>query len=345
MPGLTDAMKQVSAAQQKAVKPVQQPLAATHDERLSDVLAAIPLAVQPLKGELAEGRAKRVFAVEQGTAYGLDAATGKTLWRRFVALDPTSTRRHCAAGPRPGRKRRRALRSRTPGTAPRQGATGGLLWRLAVGRPIVAGPVPAGKWLLLLTNDQRLLLIDPATGDSPRYFQLPQAVRLPPVIDIARDLIFLAADQSNLIVLEVPIGPLPAGLARGTPAGTIAAPPAIVGDFLLLPINDTPGKATVRVLAISQGKEGGPLKPVQSIRVEGSIDAAPVAVGAALRSSRRQCRLFALERNEAGEQVALPSRRFQGGGAEGKVDPLRRFRRQHVLGGRQAVDVLCRPCR
>ena len=57
-------------------------------ERPSGLLAAMPLAVQPVKGELAEGRGKLVFVVEQGTAYGLDAATGKTLWRRFVALDP-----------------------------------------------------------------------------------------------------------------------------------------------------------------------------------------------------------------------------------------------------------------
>ena len=60
----------------------------------------------------------------------------------------------------------------------------------------------AGKWLLLLTKDQRLLLIDLATGDSPRYFQLPQAVRLPPVVDAAHGLIFLAAEHSNLIVLD-----------------------------------------------------------------------------------------------------------------------------------------------
>ena len=89
---LTDAMKQVSAVQQKAVKSVQQSLAAMHEERPSGVLAAMPLAVQTVKipdgGELADGRGKSVFVVEQGTAYGLDAATGKTLWRRFVALDP-----------------------------------------------------------------------------------------------------------------------------------------------------------------------------------------------------------------------------------------------------------------
>ena len=85
---LTDAMKQVSALQQKAVKLAPQSLAAVHAERPTGLLAAMPLAVQPVNGELAAGRGKLVFVVEQGTAYGLDAATGKTMWRRFVALDP-----------------------------------------------------------------------------------------------------------------------------------------------------------------------------------------------------------------------------------------------------------------
>ena len=91
---LTDAMKQVSALQLAAVKPIGQSLAAVRAERSSGLLAAAPLAVQPLQGELAEGRKKLLFVVEQGTAYGLDAATGRTLWRRFVALDakfPTVT--------------------------------------------------------------------------------------------------------------------------------------------------------------------------------------------------------------------------------------------------------------
>ena len=111
------------------------------------------------------------------------------------------------------------------------GATGKLLWRLVVGQPIVAGPVRADPWLLLLTKDQRLLLIDPATGDSPRYFSLPQPVRLPPIVDAAHGLIVLAAEHSNLIVLDMNQpgavkwpettgkGPMPAGFARGTRGG------------------------------------------------------------------------------------------------------------------------------
>ena len=41
----------------------------------------------------------------------------------------------------------------------------------------------------------------------------------------------------------------------GHEAGMIAAPPAIVGDFLMLPVNDVPEHATLRVFSISKTNE------------------------------------------------------------------------------------------
>ena len=309
---LADAMKLVSAAERKTIKPVQKLLAAAHDERPSDLVAAMPLAVQPVKGELAEGQGKRVFAVAQGTVFGLDAANGKTLWRRFVALDPKpTTSTWCpavTASPLAGpaghhalvvdgvvlcdRVRQELLRL--------EGSTGALVWRLAVGAPIVGEPVPAGTWLLLLTKDHRLLVIDATTGDCPRYFELPQAVRLPPVFDAAHGLIFLVAEASNLIVLggEPGTGQCRQVLHIGHEPGTIAAPPTVVGNFLLLAVNDTPGKATLRVLAISD-KEGDPLSPAQTIPLEGRVNTAPVAWGGGAAIVTAQGGLLAIERNEA----------------------------------------------
>ena len=308
---LTDAMKQVSAVQQRAVKLVERSLAAVHAERPSGLLAAMPLAVQPVKGELAQGRGKLVFTVEQGTAYGLDAATGKTLWRRFVALDPKfpAVTALPIAGPAGGDValcdpvHQELLRA--------EGASGKLVWRLAVEGPIAAGPAPTDKWLLLLTTDQRLLLIDPATGDSPRCLSLPQVVRLPPVVNAVHGLIVLAAEHSNLIVLDggrLDEGPQGKGQCRqvlhvGHEAGKIAAPPAIVGDFLMLPVNDAPGEATIRVFSISAGKEDEPLGPVQTIRVAGSIGATPVALGHGAVVVTEQGSLFVLDRNEADNKL------------------------------------------
>ncbi len=300
---LTDAMKQVSALQLAAVKPIGQSLAAVRAERSSGLLAAAPLAVQPLQGELAEGRKKLLFVVEQGTAYGLDAATGRTLWRRFVALDakfPTVTALPIA-GPAGNDvvlcdfAHQEVLRV--------AGATGELLWRLTVQAPIVALPVLADKRLLLLTKDQRLLLIDLATGDSARYFSLPQAVGLPPVFDAARGLIFLVAEHSNLIVLDdercwqV--------LHVGHEAGTIAAPPVVVGDFLLAAINTAPGEATVRVFSISPGGADGPLRRVQAIRLAGHVGAAPVVLGQGAVVVTAEGSLYALQRNGAEEKSSF----------------------------------------
>ena len=79
-------------------------------------------------------------------------------------------------------------------------------------------------------------MIDAATGDSPRYFQLPQAVRLPPVVDTVHGLIFLVADASNLIVLDGRLPsprpwvhgarPLPEGEGRKTSSPTAGLPEA-----------------------------------------------------------------------------------------------------------------------
>jgi len=300
---LTDAMKQVSALQQALVKPAQQSIKALHEERPSGLLAAMPLAVQPVKGELAAGRGKVFFVVERGTAYGLDAATGRTLWRRFVALDPKSPAVTALpiAGPAGSDVvlcdpvHQELLRVR--------GATGQLVWRLPVTQPFVAAPAPADRWLLLLTKDQHLLLIDLATGETPRSFALPQAVRLPPVFDAGHGLIFLAAYHSNLIVLDA--DQCRQVLHVGYEAGKIAAPPAIVGDFLLLPINETPSEASIRIFSISKGKEDPPLRQVQTIPVTGSIDTAPVVVGRGAAVVTAQGSLFVLDQNGAGDKLSF----------------------------------------
>jgi outer membrane protein assembly factor BamB len=295
---LIDAMKQVSSAKRKAIKVGQQSLAAVNQDRPTCVLVSMPLAVQPVKGELAAARGKVFYVVEQGTVFGLDASTGKTLWRRFLALD---------------------LKLSAPSVLPIEGSSGGdvvacdpvhqellrlrgttgeLVWRLAVKQPIVTAPVQMGSELLLLTQDRRLNRIDVATGNSNRFFPLLQPVRLPPVADAARGLVFLAADHSNLIVLDAE--ECRQVLHVGYEAGKVAAAPAIVGDFLFLPMNDPSGEAAIRIFLISKDKNNEPLRPVQSVRVPGSVDTTPVALGRGIAVVTAQGGLFVIDRNASG---------------------------------------------
>ena len=63
---VTEAMKDVSALEQKAVRPGEQSLEVAQTDRPSDLIAAVPLAVQPVRGDLASGQGKLRFVVERG---------------------------------------------------------------------------------------------------------------------------------------------------------------------------------------------------------------------------------------------------------------------------------------
>ena len=176
--------------------------------------------------------------------------------------------------------------------------------------------------LLLLTQDRRLLTIDAATGKANRYLDLPQTVRLPPVVDAAHGLIYLVAQQSNIYVLaydpgsgvkgdspifaDTKIETVPACrqvLHLGHEAGTIAAAPCVSGDFLFVPVNDSPDQATVRVLSIATARKDEPLASVQRINnVRGFIDASPAALGGGAIVVTAQGGMVAIQPNEAGDK-------------------------------------------
>ena len=310
---LAAAMKQASAKQQQAVKQGDQTLAVFRAERPSDLIAAMPLAVQPVSGELPTGKGKLRFVIHEGTAYALDAQSGKMLWRRFVARDsrpaggPASTASALGVTALPvagssggdvilcGPFHQELLRV--------NGLTGELVWRLNIGQPIVAAPVSAGKSLLLLTQDQRLLFIDAATGDAQHYLHLPQAVKLPPVVDAAHGLTYLVADQSNLYVIAD--GRCRQVLHLGHESGTIAAAPGVAGDVLLVAVNESSEEGTIRVVSIAPSQKDQPLQTVERISVKGNIDTPPVATAAGAAVVTTQGALIALARGASGEAASL----------------------------------------
>ena len=310
---LAVAMKLASAKQQQAVKQGDQSLAVSREERPSELIAAMPLAVQPVRGELPAGKGKLRFVVHDGTAYALDSLTGKSLWRRFVARDARP------AGATAGNASAQQVTALpVAGTSGGDvvlcdpfhqellrvnGLTGALVWRLNVGQPIVAAPVSAGKSLLLLTKDQRLLFIDAATGEAPHYLHLPQTVKLPPVVDAAHGLTYLVADQSNIYAIAD--GRCRQVLHLGHEPGTVAALPTVVGDTLLVAVNESPEEATLRVVSIAPAQKDEPLQTVGRLHVQGAIDTAPVAIGNGAVVVTTQGALVALAPSGTGDKASF----------------------------------------
>jgi outer membrane protein assembly factor BamB len=225
------------------------------------------------------GAGNVVFAAAAGAVYGLDAASGQVLWQQYAGL--AGDRRDQGQLPQP--------LAATPGSDVVLGAalrqevrrlnslTGRTLWRQAIGEPLAAEPVAAGERVLVATPSGRLVVIDAATGDSAGFVQFPQPLGVAPAVDPRRNLVFQLAEHDDLFVLGMPYGKCLQVVHLGHDAGSIAAAPVVLGDFLLVAVNDAASRASLRVLAIESSPDGttASLRVVQTIPLAGHVDLPP----------------------------------------------------------------------
>jgi outer membrane protein assembly factor BamB/tetratricopeptide (TPR) repeat protein len=285
---LEEALGPAAALLRQAVKMVPRAVGATTDERSAGILASRAMAVRTVQGEVPGAKGRSVFAATAGVAYGLDAASGRLLWRRFIAAEK-------GAGP-VSAKPRPAFPPQTLGDDPAgdllltdpvhnevlrvQGATGRLVWRQAIGRRIVAAPVRAGNRLLVPTEQGQLVLVDLATGASPGHIELPQPLGVSPTVDPQRSLVFQVADQSTLYVLSEDDWTCRQVFHLGQQRDAVAAPPVIAGGYLLVVENAGAREATLRVLGLGPPGAGqGELKSLQHVALKGRVTTPPLVDG------------------------------------------------------------------
>ncbi len=194
----------------------------------------------------------QVFAMVHGALYGLDAETGKVLWRRWMGFD--STKRPVTIGATTtdviafDDARQELLRL--------DGPTGQLKWRLEVkepsNRPIV------GARIYLSTESGRLLSIDPSSGRVLRVAQLPQSLYAPPCV--SRDgMLFQPGAHSSLFVLDADSLNCLSVHAVGHRTGAVTEAAFLVGDYVLIPeriSGDTTTLHAIRLADEGQVAEG-----------------------------------------------------------------------------------------
>ena len=250
---LAKAFEQASSTLGKKVRYVEKNQAALTDERASSVAGSLPLVVQPVQGEMAEAKGQPIFVAASGAVFGLDAGTGQVLWRRSLPQDPSRiipplTLSHETDGDviLTDTVNNELLRI--------EAKTGRVIWRQTlaaplVSGPIVTGPVRHGNQLLVITKDQKLVMVDLVRGNVRGVVELPQAFHLPPVVDADHGYVILTADNANLYVL---VGTnCRQVLHLGQEKGAIATPPLVVGSTLLVAVNGKKQDATLELLAIN----------------------------------------------------------------------------------------------
>lgn len=217
----------ISDRERQAVRMTENPIAAATDDS-RPVVPRIVLASRQT-GSGAAPASQPVFVVVEGAVYGMDLASGKVLWRRYVGHEttivPTSVSRDPDADVIVGDNRTHELLRL-------EGATGKVRWRLPIGEAFHQ-PTPAEDKLMVATAAGKLNEVDLATGNVARQLVLPQKLAVPPVYDAKNARLYQLGEHSTIFVINNSLV-CEETYYLGHKAGAIIVPPAISLEHLLV---------------------------------------------------------------------------------------------------------------
>jgi len=290
---------EVSRSAQSAVKNVDQAQEAVREDPASGLLATLALATRTSDAPPPSAEGQVVAVLAEGAAYGLEGTTGKVLWRRPIGYQTNGRSPSFPPTPvdsQPGsdfllvdasQGRHDVLRV--------EATTGRLRWRHPVGDRFDAHPAPAGKSVLVATRSGRVVPIDLESGASPGYLHLPQSLRVAPCVDVSRSNLYQLADHSNLFVLNLGEPGVKQVVYLGHDTGSVTAPPVIISRFLIVAENNRAEDATLRVLTLEDSQNTPAFTQLQTVRLRGRVDTAPVAQGLRLLTVTDQGNLYVFE--------------------------------------------------
>jgi outer membrane protein assembly factor BamB len=201
------------------------------------------LALAERRGAAAEAPGEVVVRIDGGL-YGLHAADGAVLWRRFVG--------HDAAPPLVlDDGRAIAVDAQDHLLLAIEQASGKLQWRLPLEGGL-ATPVRAGAHLLIASDAGKLFVVDVEKGALVGHVQFNQPLHLPPAVNEAGDRIYVLGEHSNLYTLSAADFSCLGVHYLGHAAGDVLAPPLAVLNKLIVADNSGQETCRVRVLALDE---------------------------------------------------------------------------------------------
>jgi outer membrane protein assembly factor BamB len=275
----------------------------------------------------AAGRGGMVYALADGVAYGLAAADGAPVWQVPVGL--------AAAFPPqaiPGSSEVLAVDARFDELVKLTGATGGLVWRQALGEPVSDPPLVLGSQVIQPTPGGKLLLFDLQSGALRATLNLGLPLGRTPVSDERGVLLYILAEKDCLFVLRRDPVECVAVEYLGHAAGSVAAAPARLGRFLVVAENQTPTQGRLRVFVIDE--DGTKLRPVQQVEVPGWTWSTPASAGSVLWATgdRSGAMALAVGSYEQRTPLRLLARTSPDADASGPAYALARSERELVIG-------------
>ncbi|MGE0608641.1 MAG: PQQ-binding-like beta-propeller repeat protein [Pirellulales bacterium] len=298
--GLHDAIVIASQAERSKVVFVEETTPAQDGDRPSPLAGEIVLA--PRSDGTAEGvdAGRIAFVLAEGAAYGLEAATGKVLWRKFVGFD-TNYIPQAAGAAATGDAL--LVDSVSNEIVRIEAATGTVRWRHPLDEPIVEGPVLMRSRALVALRSGRMVSLNLEDGSAANRVQLPQTVRTTPMFDSRQRVFYQVGDHANVYIFSVESNRCEDVYYTGHASGSIVTPPVVMGPYVILCENTGVASSTLHVLLVNG--QGLDPREVQKVTVDGHILTPPMAAGKNLMVITDKAGFYAFEVNTPDQEPAL----------------------------------------
>ncbi len=256
---------------------------------------------------VAEADPEMVFVNARGAAYGLQSASGRLVWRRFLGfesnLPPIALSSEADAAVL-------LADARSDELICVDGPTGKLVWRLKAGGALPL-PVLAGGRIFASAGDAeqgRLLVIDPATGTVERAATFPEPLTTTPLVDLPSSTLAQPGWQSSLYLLN------PADLScrdvfyLGHAAGSVVVPPVTVLGQILVAENPGPDFSLLHLLGPNPEQPDQLRRVVvDPLRLEGRVIVPMIAFGQRVLvvTDRGRLYVFEIDPNSADQPIRI----------------------------------------
>jgi outer membrane protein assembly factor BamB len=236
-----------------------------------------------------------------GALYGLDAATGRLLWRRPVGFATSAWPMRVAGDVLIIDAARHEL-------VRLDAATGRLVWRQSIGEPF-APPLIVDERAFIADQSGRLLVVDVNSGLRAGYVQFAQPLSSSPAVDRQKQHLIVVGDHSSLYTISLADMSCRDVYFLGHAEGSIGVPPVAILDKLVVVEND--GVETSLLRLLSFGEQGAIEKQLSERRLSGQSVSAPLASGRRLivATDRGQIEVYDVGLNDNDEALAVVATR------------------------------------
>lgn len=219
-----------------------------------------------------------VFAVAEGLAYALEGGAGAPIWQRPVGQDAPFP-------PRPIAGTEGAVLvvdARSNELLRLDGQTGKLVWRQALGEPVVDPPLVTGNQVVQATPTGKLLQIDLNSGELLRTMSLGRPLATSPVADeVGKHLYALGQEDIVFVLQRDPLSCVGVEYL-GHASGSVPSSPARLGNYFVVSENHRAGASRWSIFILED--DGLELRLAQRVEFPGWSWDPPASLGSVIWS-------------------------------------------------------------